>query len=45
MQELVTPLKLQTRVVKAFHSKKFFAVGSIEGRCAIRAVDEAMDNE
>lgn len=45
LRELVTPLKLQTRVVKAFHSKKFFAVGSIEGRCAIRAVDEAMDNE
>lgn len=45
LRELATPLKLQTRVVKAFHSKRFFAVASIEGRCAIRAVDEATDQE
>lgn len=45
LRELASPLKLQTRVVKAFHSKRFFAVASIEGRCAIRAVDEATDAE
>ena len=45
LRELLSPLKLQTRVVKAFHSKRFFAVGSIEGRCAIRAVDDATDQE
>lgn len=38
------PMKLQTRVVKLFHSRQMFAVGSIEGRVALRCIDEAMDN-
>jgi mRNA export factor len=43
LQEMQTPLKHQTRCVRAFHNKQFFAVGSIEGRCAIRCVDEKLD--
>ena len=38
-------MKLQTRCVKIFQNKQMFAAGSIEGRCAIRCVDEAMDNQ
>jgi len=38
------PMKLQTRCVKLFQSKEMFAVGSIEGRVAIRCVDEAKDS-
>lgn len=38
-----SPLKFQTRNVRIFHDEKFFAVSSIEGRCAIRCVNEADD--
>lgn len=38
------PMKLQTRCVKVFSNKQMFAVGSIEGRVAVRCIDEAMDN-
>jgi mRNA export factor len=37
---LQSPLKWQTRVVTCFNDQKGFAVGSIEGRCAIQYVDE-----
>lgn len=37
-----SPLKWQTRVVSCFsEGKPGFAVGSIEGRCAIQYIDEA----
>jgi mRNA export factor len=35
-----SPLKWQTRVVSCFPDATGFAVGSIEGRCAIQYVDE-----
>ena len=35
-----SPLKWQTRVVSCFNEANGFAVGSIEGRCAIQYVDE-----
>lgn len=35
-----SPLKWQTRVVTCFNDATGFAVGSIEGRCAIQYVDE-----
>lgn len=35
-----SPLKYQTRVVSCFKEANGFAVGSIEGRCAIQYVDE-----
>jgi mRNA export factor len=35
-----SPLKWQTRVVSCFPDASGFAVGSIEGRCAIQYVDE-----
>jgi mRNA export factor len=38
-----SPLKFQTRCVRVFHDQRFFAVTSIEGRCAIRCVNEADD--
>jgi mRNA export factor len=35
-----SPLKWQTRVISCFPDATGFAVGSIEGRCAIQYVDE-----
>ncbi|KAL9109452.1 MAG: hypothetical protein Q9227_005960 [Pyrenula ochraceoflavens] len=35
-----SPLKFQTRVVSCFTDATGFAVGSVEGRCAIQYVDE-----
>lgn len=35
-----SPLKYQTRVVSCFADSSGFAVGSIEGRCAIQYVEE-----
>ena len=35
-----SPLKWQTRVVSCFPDASGFAVGSIEGRCAIQYVEE-----
>lgn len=35
-----SPLKWQTRVVSCFSDASGFAVGSIEGRCAIQYVEE-----
>jgi mRNA export factor len=37
-------LKLQVRVVKAFHNRQNFAVGGAEGRTAVRFVDANLDN-
>ena len=37
---LQSPLKWQTRVVSCFPDQTGFAVGSIEGRCAIQYVEE-----
>jgi mRNA export factor len=37
---LQSPLKWQTRVVSCFTDATGFAVGSIEGRCAIQYVEE-----
>ena len=39
-----SPLKWQTRVVSCFPNAIGFAVGSIEGRCAIQYVEEK-DNQ
>lgn len=36
-----SPLKWQTRVVSCFSDASGFAVGSIEGRCAIQYVDDS----
>lgn len=35
-----SPLKWQTRVISCFPDASGFAVGSIEGRCAIQYVDD-----
>jgi mRNA export factor len=37
---ITSPLKWQTRVVSCFSDATGFAVGSIEGRCAIQYVDD-----
>lgn len=37
---LQSPLKWQTRVISCFTDAAGFAVGSIEGRCAIQYVDD-----
>jgi len=37
---ITSPLKWQTRVVSCFTDASGFAVGSIEGRCAIQYVEE-----
>lgn len=41
---MASPLKFNTRTLKAFHNRQCFALSSAEGRIAIRYVDEAMDN-
>lgn len=38
---LQSPLKFQTRTVSCFTDATGFAVGSIEGRCAIQYVDDS----
>lgn len=43
VRSMESPLRFQTRCVRVFHDKKFFGIGSIEGRCAIRCLDEGMD--
>jgi mRNA export factor len=37
---ITSPLKWQTRVVSCFSDATGFAVGSVEGRCAIQYVEE-----
>ena len=37
---VLSPLKWQTRVVSCFNNATGFAIGSIEGRCAIQYVEE-----
>ncbi|KAI9806199.1 MAG: RNA export factor gle2 [Sarcosagium campestre] len=37
---IMSPLKWQTRVVSCFNDSNGYAVGSIEGRCAIQYVEE-----
>jgi len=37
---LLSPLKYQTRVVSCFATGNGFAVGSVEGRCAIQYVED-----
>jgi mRNA export factor len=37
---ITSPLKWQTRVVSCFTDASGFAVGSIEGRCAIQYVED-----
>lgn len=37
---VVSPLKFQTRVVSCFTTGNGFAVGSVEGRCAIQYVED-----
>src|SRR5437762_10424409 len=37
---LLSPLKFQTRVVSCFTTGNGFAVGSVEGRCAIQYVED-----
>ncbi|KAH8596331.1 WD40-repeat-containing domain protein [Bisporella sp. PMI_857] len=39
-----SPLKWQTRVISCFTDAKGFAVGSIEGRCAIQYVDDSQSS-
>jgi mRNA export factor len=39
-KSIASPLKYQTRVVSCFTTANGFAVGSVEGRCAIQYVDE-----
>jgi hypothetical protein len=43
LQVLQSPLKLNTRFVRAFHNRQTFAVGSAEGRIGVRYVEESMD--
>ncbi len=39
-KSMQSPLKWQTRVVTCFNDASGFAIGSIEGRCAIQYVEE-----
>jgi hypothetical protein len=39
-KSLLSPLKYQTRVVSCFTTGNGFAVGSVEGRCAIQYVED-----
>lgn len=41
----LSPLKWQTRVVACYNEGDGYAMGSIEGRCAIRYVDDAMQKK
>lgn len=44
MRELASPLKHQPRALRIFRSAPdFYAVSSIEGRCAIRCINQAQD--
>jgi mRNA export factor len=40
---LTSPLKYQTRVVSCFTTGNGFAVGSVEGRCAIQYVEDKVE--
>lgn len=40
-----SPLKHQIRFVRIFHDMQFFGAVSVEGRCAIRCLDENMDKQ
>jgi mRNA export factor len=40
VQNIESPLKMQTRCIANFTDKSGFAVGSIEGRVAIQQVEE-----
>ena len=40
---ITSPLKYQTRVVSCFTSGNGFALGSVEGRCAIQYVEDKVD--
>jgi mRNA export factor len=42
---MTSPLKWQTRVVSCFPDASGFAVGSIEGRCAMQYVEEANSSQ
>jgi len=42
---MASPITYQTRCVRAFHDLKTFALGSVEGRVAVRYVDERTDME
>jgi len=44
MQEIITLLKHQLRCISVFPDKSGFAVGSVEGRCAIHYIQEDLDN-
>ncbi|ODV89109.1 hypothetical protein CANCADRAFT_3745 [Tortispora caseinolytica NRRL Y-17796] len=44
-KSIISPLKLQTRVVSCFPSANGYAVGSIEGRCSIQYVDEKQQKD
>ncbi|GME90374.1 hypothetical protein B5S31_g5057 [[Candida] boidinii] len=44
-RQTVSPLKYQTRSICCYPSADGFAVGSIEGRCAIQYVDENQQKE
>ena len=37
---VTSPLKFQTRVVSCFTTGNGFAIGSVEGRCAIQYVED-----
>lgn len=37
---VMSPLKYQTRVVSCFTTGNGFAIGSVEGRCAIQYVED-----
>ena len=39
------PLVMMTRAVKIFHDRKFFAVTSLEGRCAVKTIDVSGDTQ
>ncbi|CCC68005.1 hypothetical protein NCAS_0A14470 [Naumovozyma castellii] len=41
----LSPLKWQTRVVSCYNEGDGYAIGSIEGRCAIRYVDDEMQKK
>jgi hypothetical protein len=41
---MMPPLTYQIKCIRLFHNRANFVVAGIEGRCAVRCIDEASDN-
>jgi mRNA export factor len=45
LQVIESPLTHQTRVVRMFHEQQCYCIGTIEGRVAVRYIEERVDTE